>query len=94
MTQNAHRSIDNIPFQTNKPTPVSANTIFNWVIWQFPHTKDDGFCGAVHPPLPDHTWYPAIIHNEGQQIQVYAHLNMHFSSPEEALIYLCQPKTS
>ncbi len=94
MTQNASNLIATIPFQANKPTLLPMNELFNWVIWQFPLPKEGGLCGAVHPPLPDHTWYPAIIRNGGQQVQVYAHLEANFASPEEAMNYLCQNKTS
>lgn len=94
MTQHTQHHIASIAFQAHKPTQVSAVDLFQWVIWQFPTLKEGGFCAAVHPPLPDHTWYPAIVRNEGQQIQVFAHLNTHFNSPEEAVNYLCQPKSS
>lgn len=88
MTQEKKQIIASIPFQTHKPTLVTSDALFDWVVWQFPHSKQDGFCGAVHPPLPNHSWYPAIIEESGEKIHVFAHLETHFSSPEEALNYL------
>ncbi len=94
MTQTAQQTVASVTLQTNKPTHLSAKDLFNWVIWQFPQPKEGGFCGAVHPPLPDHPWYPAIIRDKGQQIQVYGHLEDEFATPEEAMSYLNQIKTT
>lgn len=81
-------TIANIPFQRSSPTRLPMRDLSNWVIWQFPHVKGGSFLGAVHPPLPGPTWYPALIQKGGKQIQVFAHLGMHFATPEEALSYL------
>ena len=59
-----------------------------WVIWQFPKKIAHGFCGAVHPPLQKHGWFPALIHPEKNEIQIHGHLANSFDTPELAADYL------
>lgn len=82
---NAEESIvANITLSRQKPTKLSFDDLQNWVIWQFPRRKETGLCGAVRPSIADHGWYPAIIYPKEEQVMVYAHLETHFSTPEEA----------
>lgn len=88
MTDKTQRTIANVTFQAQKPTTLAITQLYNWVIWQFPQQKMGGFCSAVHPPISTPYWYPAIVRRDGQQIQVFAHLEEQFSSPEAAMSYL------
>jgi len=87
MTAKTQTVIAEIAFHINKPTTLPLQELYNWVIWQFPHPKEGGLCSAVHPPLANHPWFPAIIHNKEKHIHVYAHLDAVFNTPEEALAY-------
>lgn len=80
--------IENIPFHTNQPTEVTFHQLFRWVIWQLPRRKLNGLMGAVHPPIGGYGWLPALILFKEKRVQVYAHLNTPFASPEEAIEFL------
>ncbi len=80
--------IENIPFHTNRPTEVTFRQLHNWVIWQLPRHKLNGLMGAVHPPLAGYGWLPAVILLKEKRVQVYAHLNTPFASPEEAIEFV------
>ncbi|MEZ4513100.1 MAG: hypothetical protein R3C62_14625 [Chloroflexota bacterium] len=79
--------VDNLNFETTKPTAVSFKQLHNWVIWQFPTPHKSGMCGAVHPPLPNHGWYPAVIDSQRQIVQIFAHLAESYETPETAVAY-------
>lgn len=80
--------VANIQFNKSKPTSLSFHDLYTWTIWQFPAKIKNGLSGAVRPPIPGHTWYPAIIQAKEKNLQVFAHLNRTFSSPEKAAEYL------
>lgn len=91
MSENASR-VAGITLFTDKPTPLTFQDLFNWVIWQFPRPKASGLCGAVRPPLADHGWYPALIIVDDEKVQVYGHVKTEFSSPEAAADYFSDKK--
>lgn len=83
--------VGKLTFETTKPTAVSFKQLHTWVIWQFPQPHPHGMCGAVHPPLPNHGWIPAVIDHQRQTVQVFAHLAEPFASPETAVAYFKSP---
>lgn len=80
--------IDGILFNATGPTTVSLDKLYAWVVWQYPRLKSGGHSGAVHPPLADHGWFPAIIDPAKQQVLIFAHLPKPFESPEMAAKFL------
>lgn len=93
MTQdNKVKAIDSLQFDMTKPTELSFEQLYTWVIWQFPRKQKSGLCGAVHPPIPEHGWLPAIINPQKQQLTIHAHLDEIFATPEAAADFL-QNKT-
>ncbi|MCA9867861.1 MAG: hypothetical protein KIS95_02245 [Anaerolineae bacterium] len=84
--------IDAIIFEPNDPTVVPIDRLFTWVIWQFPRLRENGFNGAVHPPLVGHGWYPAIIDAEGGQVMIYTQIKEPYPNPEGAAKYLDKVK--
>jgi hypothetical protein len=76
-----------IALSNEKPTRLSYEELYTWVIWQFPRPQNGGLCGAVHPPLPRHGWIPAIIFTSKKYLEIYAHWNKQFSTPEAAADY-------
>jgi len=42
----------------------------------------------VRPTIAKHTWFPALIQADRQQIHIYAHLNEQFTTPEAAAKHL------
>jgi len=76
--------VANINLSKQQPTKLTFQKLYTWVIWQFPIPKGDGLYGAVHPPIPEHGWYPAVILVEEKCVNVFAHLNRRFSTPETA----------
>ncbi|MCA9965764.1 MAG: hypothetical protein KC423_16040 [Anaerolineales bacterium] len=83
--------VGKLAFETTEPTAVSFKQLHNWVIWQFPQPHQNGLCGAVHPPLPNYGWIPAVIDSQQQVVQVFAHLSEPFESPETAVSYFKSP---
>ncbi len=77
-----------IQLDATKPTKLSLKELYHWVIWQFPHASNEGSFAAVHPPLDDSGWYPAVIKSKKRQVLIYGHLDLQFGSPEETLTYL------
>lgn len=77
-------TVAGITLHTTTPTPLSFDDLYTWVVWQFPKQKNGGLCGAVHPPIADHGWFPAIIQLKKKRIEVYGHLGQCYSSPELA----------
>ena len=80
--------IANITLMKDKPTEVTFDDLYEWVIWQYPRQKDGGLCGAVHPPLANHTWYPALIAYLDKKVLIYGHIDKLFRSPDEAAEWL------
>lgn len=80
--------VTTVPLRTDGPTRLHKSDLFRWVIWQFPRPKGDGLCGAVHPPLANHTWYPALILTKQEHIIVHGHAGQDFASPEDAARWL------
>jgi hypothetical protein len=76
--------IANLAFNKSQPTTLAFAELFTWVIWQFPKEAKGGLCGAVHPPGSEHGWYPAIIHLDTEKVQVFAHVDKSFPTPETA----------
>lgn len=89
---NQHKSIANVQLRTDRTTKLKFNDLHTWVIWQFPRPQKDNFCGAVRPPIPDHTWFPALINGNKEQAIVHAHLETEFDTPEAAADWLADPK--
>ena len=88
MTDDQVKVIDSLQFDTINPTELSFAELYTWVIWQFPRKQKSGLCGAVHPPIPEHGWFPAIITPQKYQISIHAHLEETFATPEAAAEYL------
>jgi hypothetical protein len=86
MSQPAH-SIDTVTLCGDRPTELTLADLYRWVVWQFPQHKGGRFCGAVHPPLAQAGWYPAVIMGQ-QGVVVHGHLGQTFDSPEAALEWL------
>ncbi|MCA9985228.1 MAG: hypothetical protein KDE09_04335 [Anaerolineales bacterium] len=84
MSSRARKTIDGIKFHGNKPTELPLKELYTWVVWQFPRFHGDKLCGAVHPPIKAHGWLPAVILSRQGRIEVYAHLEEAFATPEEA----------
>ena len=87
MNEKSHK-VANILIRKDRPTEVKYGDLYNWVIWQFPRQMSDGLCGAVHPPLANHTWYPAVIGYQNKKIVIHGHVNQEFSTPNEAADWL------
>lgn len=88
MTEDETKAIDCLEFDTAKPTELSFAELYTWVIWQFPRKQKRGLFGAVHPPIPEHGWLPAIIYPKKKQLSIHAHLEETFATPEEAADFL------
>ena len=80
--------IGQITLNSDRPTNLTFDDLYTWVIWQFPRIKGGAMCGAVKPPIANHTWYPALITKHERLILVHGHINIEFSSPNEAADWL------
>lgn len=80
------KEIANLKLHVAKPTTFKISLLIEWVIWQFPKksTSEDGFCGAVHPPLENHGWLPAIVQPGKKEVIIYGHAPEPFKAPELA----------
>ncbi|MBE2202240.1 MAG: hypothetical protein IAE79_26760 [Anaerolinea sp.] len=87
MTEKTTHLVANLTFFNEQPTTVLREALFNWILWQFPALKQGNLCGAIHPPLAGHGWLPVIIHIHEKKVQVFAHLDLRFDSPETAVEY-------
>ena len=87
MTTSETYSVGDVTLFKTSPTDLSFQDLFSWVIWQFPRPQDDGLAGAVHPSVPDHGWYPAIVCSEEEVVHVHAHIEEPFATPEAAVAY-------
>lgn len=83
-----NRKVAKVTLRTDGPTEVTFDDLHQWVIWQFPRKKDRGLCGAVHAPIAEQTWYPAVIGYLDRKILIHGHLDQLFSSPDEAADWL------
>ena len=83
-----------IELHPDRPTIVTFQQLFQWVIWQFPIRRQKGFCGAVRPPEAGQEWIPAIIQSDNKRVQVYAHVGETFPTPETAVEYFSTSKGS
>lgn len=84
----AQHTIAGIALSNEKPTTLTYEELYAWVIWQFPRPQNGGLIGAVHPPMPQHGWIPAIIFTGNKkQIEIHAHLNEQYPTPESAADY-------
>ncbi|MAT99969.1 MAG: hypothetical protein CL608_22745 [Anaerolineaceae bacterium] len=82
------KEIAQLKLNNTKPTTLNLKLLQEWVVWQFPKKIANGFCGAVHPPLKEHGWFPAIIRPEKNEAQVHGHVAETFASPELAAEYV------
>jgi hypothetical protein len=78
------KKIDNTTLKIDKPTNLTLDDLYTWTIWQFPHKVRGGLCGAVHPPIANYGWLPAVIRVKDKKVQVHAHLDQTFDTPETA----------
>ena len=83
-----------IKLRTDRPTSLTFDDLFRWVIWQFPRPEQKGLCGAVRPPLADHEWIPAIIQAANSRVYVHAHAGVTFPTPELAAEFFNESKNS
>lgn len=81
------KEIAKLKFNVAKPTSFSLKLLHDWVVWQFPKKHAKGYCGAVHPPLEKHGWFPAIIQPDKGEAQIHGHLPEAFETPELAADY-------
>ncbi len=88
MTSRQSDMVANIRLRSDSPTELTVGEIFKWVIWQYPLEISGGLCCAVHPPIPNHTWYPAVIGHLDNKIVVHGEINQEFVSPREAADWL------
>lgn len=77
----------------SQSTIATFDELYKWVIWQFPLEQAEingnlGWYGAVHPPLANHGWYPALIEPQTLHVHLYAHLEQTFPSPETAAEFM------
>lgn len=82
------RTIGSITLRKDRPTNLTFADLFTWVIWQFPRLKGGAMCGAVKPPIANHTWYPALIKQHEKKVRVHGHLGVEFTTPNEAADWL------
>ncbi|MFQ5399110.1 MAG: hypothetical protein ACE5E7_05870 [Anaerolineae bacterium] len=87
MSQRANIIAD-IKLRTDRPTDVSLRDLYCWTVWQFPRRHSGGLCGAIHPPIAKHGWFPVVIRTKDKRVQIHAHLGQAFPSPEAAAKYL------
>lgn len=81
--------VANIHLKTDCPTELTFEDLRTWVIWQFPQPiGESALCGAVKPPISEHTWYAATIQYQSEQVQVFGHLKETFETPETAVEHL------
>jgi hypothetical protein len=82
------REVATILIRTDRPTDLTFDELYTWVIWQFPQPKAAGLCGAVRPPIANHSWFPALIRSRERQVLVYGHLKHEFATPAQAAEWL------
>lgn len=80
--------VGGVSLATHQPTNLTFAQLDSWIIWQFPRRCEDWLCGAVHPPIAEHGWYPAAIYPQDAGVQVHAHAPERFPTPEAAARWL------
>jgi hypothetical protein len=88
MSPRQSETVANIRLRKDNPTELTIDDFYEWVIWQYPLEMEGGLCCAVHPPIPNHTWYPAVIGHLDNKIVVHGNINREFGSPREAAEWL------
>jgi hypothetical protein len=78
------RQIGHLQFHLDQPTEYSFAELHTWVIWQFPRTDGQGMLGAVHPPIAQHGWLPALVHPYKERVIIHAHHPQTYPTPEAA----------
>ena len=86
--RNKRKEVATVVLRTDRPTELTFAELHSWVIWQFPRPKAAGLCGAVRPPIANHSWLPALIKSRDQTVLVYGHLRQEFASPAQAADWL------
>jgi len=76
--------VHNVEIDTTEPTSLSFEQLFDWVIWQYSQETVNGLSGAVRPPIPGASWYPALILPKEKRAQIYGHLDTCYDTPEKA----------
>ena len=84
--------IDKILLHKDKPTEVTIEELFTWVIWQFPNGTQEAAFGAVHPPEEGHGWFPVMINQSDNKISIFGNLENQFPSPEDVSTYFSEQK--
>jgi len=83
MTANT-RPLGSLEVYLEQPTELTFSDLGDWVLWQFPQSREGWLCGAAHPPQPAEGWLPARIQPLKQRVLLYAHCGEPLASPEEA----------
>lgn len=86
------RTIATVDLNNKKPTELSFDDLYTWVIWQFPRKRGSWLCGAVRPPIANHGWLPALIKQKENLVQVHGQVEQEFSTPNQALEWLISSK--
>jgi hypothetical protein len=84
MSKQQSKLVDTLELDSTQPTPLSFEQLYDWVIWQYCQQTADGLSGAVRPPIPGASWYPAVIHPKEKRAQIYGHLDSFYDTPEKA----------
>ncbi|UCG23156.1 MAG: hypothetical protein JSW55_13455 [Chloroflexota bacterium] len=82
------REVASVMIRADRPTDLTFAELYTWVIWQFPRPKGAGLCGAVRPPIANHSWFPALIKSRDGQAVVYGHVKREFATPAQAADWL------
>jgi hypothetical protein len=82
------RQVDTLELRLDGPTELSLDDLFRWTVWQFPRLRHARLCGAVRPPIANHSWFPALIGRRDQRVSVYGHLDQEFATPGDAASWL------
>ena len=88
MMEGKRKTIGSITLRKDRPTNLTFADLHTWVIWHFPRLKGAAMCGAVKPPIANHTWYPALINQHERQVLVHGHIEVKFSTPNAAAEWL------
>jgi phosphoglycolate phosphatase-like HAD superfamily hydrolase len=88
-TMNERKTIvADVTLKSDAPTLLTFEQLRTWVIWQYPRRRAGGLCGAVHPPLAQFAWLPAIVRPKERQVEVHAHVGREFDTPRAAADWL------
>jgi hypothetical protein len=86
------RTVADLSINADRPTDLSFDHLYTWVIWQFPRKRGKWLCGAIRPPIAKHSWLPALIKPVENIVQVHGYADRNFDSPNEALEWLISTK--